>query len=979
MNAEPFRKLSAPMHRIHLGCVLAGAGLGLAWNLAAADVAVRVTTPTIGLYEPLEFAIDWTQPLGNNTANTVTRVEAQVRAPDGKAWLVPCFDSGGFTTESARWAGRFAARQPGRWQGTVTVSSGRHTLKSDAFVWEVLPGKNHGFLHVEPKRMDAFRFDDGTYFRGLGSNLGWAPRRARDGTVDHRHSYETMIPQWADQGANFIRTWICPWNMPLEWKRHGLGRYDPESAQRLDALLDLARRHGIYVLLVLDYHGVLRTTPDSWGGNDEWKNNPYNRANGGPCASPAEYFTHPEARRHYQNRLRYMVARWAAHPNLAAWEFFNEIDIPIKSESIPKEAIIDWHREMSAFLKSIDPIQHPISTSLSHGDLPELWAIRDLDFVMTHAYKETSGLPALIEEMAGRYGKPYVAGEFGYSWKHPNEIKQPERYRDELRLGLWRGLFSPTPVLPLTWWWEYHQDRGEFAFLKPVRFLLNRMLESSQPLTTQDWTGPDGLEIRGLRGSGRDFVWLHNSGEAPSSSTFIQGPSLRGGLTTVITMDTGTNSVASARIVPLSDQKLPVAAMEPKTDRALELSAPPQSLSQWAALMRHQLAQEIFPYWLRQTVDTERGGFLMADELGGPIPAKHKQLVSQSRMIWGFAHAHLHGFDLPDRRYLKAAEQGYRFLIGHFLDATNGGYFWSTDLEGVPLNDRKILYGQAFVVYALVEYFRASHDQGALDKAMELFRIIQAKAYDSKQGGWVEHFRADWKPILAQERGIEVEIAGLKSANTHLHLMEAWTELYAATRDASVRQALEESVHLNQTWFYPADPAASAFHRHPDGTRATGGASDGLSYGHNVEFAWLLIHAEKVLERPPSWEHALAHLRHALDHGYDHELGGLYNKGHGNAPATDTEKVWWSQAEWVAALSDALRYQPNDTFDKAAQQTLAFVQRQMIDPKDAIWIASVTRDGTPKWKSKAHEWKANYHDVRALVKLIENHSAERPQ
>ncbi|HVV69953.1 MAG TPA: AGE family epimerase/isomerase, partial [Verrucomicrobiae bacterium] len=351
--------------------------------------------------------------------------------------------------------------------------------------------------------------------------------------------------------------------------------------------------------------------------------------------------------------------------------------------------------------------------------------------------------------------------------------------------------------------------------------------------------------------------------------------------------------------------------------------------------------------------------------------ATEKQLVTQSRMIWGFSHAHLKKFDDPKRDYLKAAEQGYKFLIDHFLDREQGGYFWTTDLAGKPLDQRKIVYGESFVMYGLVEYYRASGDQTALQHALDLYHVLQRRAHDPNHGGWLEHFQRDWTPILDPGAQVIVERAGCKSANTHLHLLESLTELYAATKDNAVRQSLEEAVRINSTWFYPRDPGKSTFHRHLDWTPVTEPSSAGVSYGHNVEFAWLLIHAQEVLGQPPAWDHFDAHIRHALQFGFDHVRGGLYSRGFDDQPATDTDKVWWVQAEMLAALTDGLKHKPNPEYSKALEQLLQFITTYQENPSDGIWLDTVTAEGKPKVTAKAHNWKANYHDVRAIVKFIE--------
>jgi mannobiose 2-epimerase len=309
--------------------------------------------------------------------------------------------------------------------------------------------------------------------------------------------------------------------------------------------------------------------------------------------------------------------------------------------------------------------------------------------------------------------------------------------------------------------------------------------------------------------------------------------------------------------------------------------------------------------------------------------------------------------------------------MAHFKDGEHDGYFWTTDLKGQTLNPRKIVYGQAFVIYGLVEYYRASGDQSALRNALEQFRTLQKRAYDEKNGGWIEHFERDWTPMLKRGPEAIVEVGGLKSANTHLHLMEAFAELYDATRDREVRKALSESLRINKMYFYPRKAGKACFHRQMDWEEVTDQSSAGLSYGHNVEFAWLMIRAEQVLGRKPAWGHFYAHLDHALKYGYDHERGGLYSRGTGDNPATDKDKVWWVQSEMLAALTDALLNRPDEEYQTALASLLGFIRKYQADPKDGIWLDTVTFDGRPKSPGKAHNWKANYHDVRALVKFIE--------
>ena len=397
-----------------------------------------------------------------------------------------------------------------------------------------------------------------------------------------------------------------------------------------------------------------------------------------------------------------------------------------------------------------------------------------------------------------------------------------------------------------------------------------------------------------------------------------------------------------------------------------------KDLAAYARDYRIELAEKIMPYWYDHALDTNYGGYLLSDDANGHAPpAREKQIVTQSRMIWGFSRAHRNGLSDAKRNYLLAAQIGYRFLLDHFLDQEHGGYFWATDLSGQPINERKIVYGESFVIYALVEFYRASGNREALRQAIELYELLQDRSHDKTNGGWIEHFERDWKPILVQDERAIVEVGGYKSANTHLHLMEALTELYDASRDPEVKKSLVEAVRLNQTFFYPLDAGKSCFHRQLDWKPVKDPKSAGVSYGHNVEFAWLMVHAESVLGRKPSWVHFYHHLDHALKYGYDHDRGGLYNRGQDNQPATDTDKVWWVQAEMMAALTEALLHLKNASYSEALEKQIQFIQQYQTDRRDGIWLDHVSAEGKPTGTGKAHNWKANYHDVRALLMFVD--------
>jgi hypothetical protein len=448
------------------------------------------------------------------------KLDLRLKSPSGKPVVVPAYFERGRSGAPSVWQSKFTPVETGDYRGNFELTNGGQVLRSAEILFTVAPSQKKGFL--EPRDDWTFRFSNGEPFRGLGENICWESRDQDDSKFfrelheNPRFNYDYLLGTLAAHRGNFFRTWMCPWNLPLEWRRPANNSryrevddgYNDSAALRLDHLLELAAGLDLYVMLALN------TASDFMGG--DWEKSSYHVKNGGPATNSIQFFTDPQAGQQYKDRLRYLVARWGWSPNLGAWEFFNEIDNWMYSQTprVPDAIVTAWHAEMSAYLKSIDPYRHLITTSVSHRDVAGLYSVATMDFNQRHFYGQTAKFSEAIRQQIRQAGKPFVIGEFSYEWDWSKNFDTfAERMDADFRKGLWSGLFSPTPILPMSWWWEYFDQRGQTKVFAQVRKLMDQMLAAGNG-SFKDfscaWQGP-AVHPLGVRCGQSIFVLLQNN------------------------------------------------------------------------------------------------------------------------------------------------------------------------------------------------------------------------------------------------------------------------------------------------------------------------------------------------------------------------------------------------------------------------------------------------------------------------------------
>lgn len=377
-----------------------------------------------------------------------------------------------------------------------------------------------------------------------------------------------------------------------------------------------------------------------------------------------------------------------------------------------------------------------------------------------------------------------------------------------------------------------------------------------------------------------------------------------------------------------------------------------------------EILGHILPYWIEHGLDQTNGGFIgRVDNEGMADEAANKGLILNSRILWAFSAA-WRTWQQPE--WLPLADRAFDQLAMHFKDPANGGYYWMVTSKGRPADNTKYLYGQAFVLYALSEYARVRPESKAVVLAQELFEAIEKYGYSEKNNGYHEVFHADWNPVNGVPLGSD-PLASKHSLNTHLHLMEAYANLYRVWPDERLRRQLINLVRLHTQTMYCAKTGhfLSYFDQEWKPT------SPVYSYGHDIETAWLLTDAAEVLQDAEwlarSTKLALNIADITIDEGIDPQSGGLFNFGEKGSPV-DRNKQWWSQAEAIAGFARLARY--NHRYLSAAKQVWHFVQHFVVDRTYGEWYFLVDAQGQPyKEYDKIGPWKCPYHTVRSAIVL----------
>lgn len=324
-------------------------------------------------------------------------------------------------------------------------------IESSLTVKAPTQSNNKGIIQVDPATKRNFIDGNGETFMPVGVNLCWWTNGSRK-----TYDYDVWMNAMSENGLNMARIWMATWGFSLHWGKE-YNNFDSRlnMAARLDKVMNLADENNIYIQLCFVNHGQFTTNPNA---NTEWAKNPYNTANGGIIDRPSKFFSDAECKRTFKNEIKYIIARYGYSDKIMAWELFNEVDWTDDAEGINKININKWHEEMGAYVDSIDPYNHMITTSYKTNDGPA-YSSKYIDYTCPHDYgyeykNINSNMPQAMAGIIKKYDKPTLQAEVGVDWRSGVDSAKVDPTGISIRQALWAGMLGGTAGAAMHWWWD---------------------------------------------------------------------------------------------------------------------------------------------------------------------------------------------------------------------------------------------------------------------------------------------------------------------------------------------------------------------------------------------------------------------------------------------------------------------------------------------------------------------------------------------
>lgn len=389
-----------------------------------------------------------------------------------------------------------------------------------------------------------------------------------------------------------------------------------------------------------------------------------------------------------------------------------------------------------------------------------------------------------------------------------------------------------------------------------------------------------------------------------------------------------------------------------------------KELQELYSFASHEL-ENILNYWIKNTIDNKNGGFIGRISIDQDIDYNaNKGLILNARLLWTFSVAYQ---ILQRDELLNLANRAYDYIINHFADKKNGGYYWQLTNKGNPEDTKKQIYAQAFTLYGFSEYYYITKNEECLKFAYEIIDLIEKYSFDRNKNGYFEAFTEDWREIKDQ-RLSKKDMNEKKTMNTHLHLIEAYAAFYKVTGNVRVKERVLNLLDVFNNYIINKNDSHFDLFFDEDWNCK----SNVISYGHDIEGSWLLYESAEITGDNniiDKMKNIAVKMANAAIEGVNKDGGLLHDKIR-NEPVEE-ELEWWPQAEALVGYINAYFICNDEKFITAAIKQKKIIENYFIDKKYGEWFYRIDKYYKPiKEYDKVGFWKCPYHNARMCMELI---------
>lgn len=376
-----------------------------------------------------------------------------------------------------------------------------------------------------------------------------------------------------------------------------------------------------------------------------------------------------------------------------------------------------------------------------------------------------------------------------------------------------------------------------------------------------------------------------------------------------------------------------------------------------------ELTERILPFWLNLKDETYGGLYGEVDFDLNINQQADKGGIATARFLWTFSAAYR---VLQRREYLEMANHLYQFFKDKLIDHEYKGIYWLLNYKGEPKDTRKHIYAQAFALYGLSEYYRITQNSEVLELALSLYDLIESVGFDQNNQAYKEEFNREWQESaneMLSENGVIAHI----TMNTHIHILEAYTNLYKAYPNKELANRLEVLLKIHYQKIYQQDSRfLSVFF--DQGWRSL---IELKSFGHDIEASWLLDEALRTLKiKDESYQKMIVDIAYNIADYAIQTDGSLINEEEDGKK--DYTRVWWVQAEAMVGFYNAYQRTGDQRFLDLVNQLWQYTKNNICDPRPkGEWYWSIEEDGSPTVRNIVEPWKASYHNSRFCLEIIE--------